>query len=408
MTTQDISKGQKGAALLLAMLFLVCFALLGAALMSTATLENLISDNYKTNTQVLYLAEAGIDQARSSLRSDPNTVTQLLTTAAGADSVLSTSTNLSTLSSVDQAYVNNAALTDLTGRSQGQYYVFLKNDIADGPTSVTDTNDILTLLSIGRFRNATKAVEVDVRRGAIPDYPATLTLDGPVGVFLESNSVLFDIDGGSQKSAIGVISPADDTLVTNQILGPPNLSPQYTGVGGSPSINDISTILAPELLTPAGLEAVVADIASYATTTYNPPFGTSQALSNVGSAANRPIVVVNGDCTFGPGVGYGTLLVRGNLVFNGNFTWYGVILVIGQGYMTWNGGAQGDISGDMFMAASRGARSPTNPLGSILASRGLVHANFNGGAGNGIHYSSDDIRKANQGLPFRPISYRIY
>src|SRR5262249_54739207 len=289
-------------------------------LMSTATMEGMISDNYQTNTQVLYLAEAGIDQARESLRSSTNTMTQILTTAAGADGMLSTSTSLTTLASVDQAFVNNAALTDLTGRSQGQYYVFLRNDIADGPTSVTDTNDIVSLVSIGRFRGATKVVEVEVRRGAIPDYPAALTLDGPVGVFLEPNSVLFDINGNDSglpavpaKSAIGVISAADDLTVTNRILGPPDRSANYVGVGGVPSVNDISGGMAPELWTPAGLESVVKEIASYATITYNPPFNGSQPLNDVGSPTSPQIVVVNGDCVFGPAVGYGLLLVRGNL-----------------------------------------------------------------------------------------------
>jgi Tfp pilus assembly protein PilX len=412
------SKNAKGAALVMAMLLLVIFGLLAAALMSTVALEGMISDNYQTNTQVLYLAEAGIDRARENLRVSTNDLTQILTTAAGADGVLSTSTSLATLSSIDQAYINNSTLTDLTGRNQGRYHVFIRNDIADGQTSVTDTNSIINLLSIGQFRGATKIVEVEVRRGAIPDFPAALTLDGPVpvGAFLESSSAIFDIDGNNSgsptipaKSAIGVISPAADTEVTTRILGPPDRSTMYVGAGGLPSVNDISTSMAPELWTPAGLEDVVADIASYATTTYNPPYNGSTPLSNVGSPTAPQTVVVNGDCVYGPGVGYGLLLVRGNLTFNGNFTWNGLVLVIGQGYMDWNGGAQGEINGEMFIAASRGLpRSASSPVGPILGMRGPIHANFNGGGGNGIHYNWAEIQKAYQGLPYRPISYRQY
>src|SRR5262245_22160832 len=255
---KDLQK-QKGAALILSLMFLIMFSLLGAALVTMASMETQIADNYKINSQVLYLTEAGIDQARESLRASPNTMTQILTTAAGMDGVLSTSTDLTTLASLDQAWVNNATLTDLTGRSQGQYHVFLRNDAADGPTSITDTNDIISLVGIGRFRGAIRTVEVDVRRGAIPDFPAALTLDGPVGYFNESNSSIFDIagnDGGipavPAKSAIGVISAPDDATVTNQILGPPDRSAMYTGAGGLPSVNDISSYLAPDLLTPTG------------------------------------------------------------------------------------------------------------------------------------------------------------
>ena len=406
---------QKGAALIVSLIFLVIFGVLGVGLLTLASIEGRIADNYKVNTQVLYLAEAGIDQARETLRSSPNTVTQILTTAAGGDGQLSTSTDLATLVSVDTAWVNNATLTDLSGRSQGQYHVFIRNDAADGPTSVTDNNDVVRLLSIGRFRNAQKAVEVEVRRGSVPDLPAALTLDGPV-TFDESNSVLFDIDGNDSgtppvpaRTAIGVISATDDTNVTGTILGPPDRSANYTGSGGTPSINDVSGSLSPELLTPAGLEDVVANIASYATQTYNPGFPGVTSLGNVGSASNPQIVVVNGDCTYGPGTGYGTLVVRGNLTFNGNFTWHGMVYVVGQGVMYWNGGAQGEINGAMLIAASRGLpRTAINPLGPVLGARGPIVANFNGGGGNGIHYNSQALRDANRGLPFRRISYRLH
>jgi Tfp pilus assembly protein PilX len=396
-------------------MFLIIFAVLGLALISSASIESRIADNYKINTQVLYLTEAGIDQARENLRVSANTVTQILTTAAGGDAVLSTSTDLATLSSADVAWVNNATLTDLTGRSQGLYHVFLRNDAGDGPTSVTDNNDVISLLSIGRFRNALKAVEVEVRRGAIPDLPGALTLDGPV-TFDESNSAIFDIDGNDSgvpavpaKSGIGVISGGDDANVTAQIVGPPNRSASYTGSGGPPSVNDVSGALAPELMTPAGLEQVVADIASYATQTYSPGFPGVQALGNVGTAANPQIVVVNGDCDYGPGTGYGTLVVRGNLTFNGNFNWNGLILVIGQGVMNWNGGATGEIAGAMLIAASRGLpRTAIDPVGPQLMTRGAIVSNFNGGGGNGIHYNSQALKNANRGLPFRRISYRLY
>ena len=217
--------GQKGVALLFSMLFLATLLVLGAGIVTVAVVEGTIADNYKVNTQVLYLAEAGIDQARETLRASTSTLTQNLTTAAAGDALLSTSRNLTVLMTADSPFVNNNAFTDLSGRTQGQYTVFIKNDAADGPTSPTDSNDTVTLLSFGRFRNATKIIESDVRRGAIPDFPAALTLDGPVN-FDVSSSALFDINGndagtppGPQQSAIGVISGADDTAVTTEIQG---------------------------------------------------------------------------------------------------------------------------------------------------------------------------------------------
>ena len=270
--------GQKGVALLFSMLFLATLLVLGAGIVTVAVVEGTVADNYKVNTQVLYVAEAGIDQARESLRTSTNTLTQNLTTAAAGDALLSTSRDLTVLMSADSPFVNNNAFTDLSGRNQGQYTVFIKNDAADGPTSLTDGNDTVTLLSFGSFRNATKIIESDVRRGTIPDLPAALTLDGPAN-FSHPSSNPFDIDGtdagtppADTQSAIGVISSGDDTAVTTDIQGPPNRSTHYIGTGGTPSVNDVSGGLADELKTPAGLESVVADIASYATQTYNPGY----------------------------------------------------------------------------------------------------------------------------------------
>jgi|GEM_PF-979753 len=427
-------RSQKGATLVLALLFLILFSLLGAALMSVATVETAIADNYKVNTQVLYVAEAGIDQARENLRGTAN-ISTLLDNSDGGDSVLSTATDWAALSaSNDVRYINNAVLTDLTGRTQGTYTVFIKNDAADGPSSIVDTNDTVTLLSFGRFRNAIKAVEVDVRRGAIPDFPAALTLDGhipmpddpgaPAPSFFPANSNPFHVDGRdggvggpNDKSAIGVITDDDDADVTGAI--PTNRYDNYEGAGyvpdppgpalGTPSINNVSATLAPELTTPAGLEMIVRDITSYATTVYNPGYPGSQSLGNIGSASSPQIVVVNGDCVFGPADGYGILVVRGNLTLNGNFHWNGLILVIGQGYVNWNGGGNERIEGAMLVARSRNTtRSMSEPVGQLLTSRGDIYFNFNGGGGNGIYYDTQALRNANRGLPFRRISYRLY
>src|SRR5207302_3373414 len=94
-------ESNRGVALILALLVLSFLTLLGSALVSTATIDIWISDNYKAATQNLYVAEAGIDQAREVLRVSEQATTQLLTTAAGPDGQLVTSTDLTTLLASD-------------------------------------------------------------------------------------------------------------------------------------------------------------------------------------------------------------------------------------------------------------------------------------------------------------------
>src|SRR5437868_2441508 len=91
----------RGVALILALLVLSFLTILGGALLTTATVDVWISDNYKTSTQTLYLTEAGIEQAREVLRTASNTPAQLLATAAGADGQLSTSADLTALLASD-------------------------------------------------------------------------------------------------------------------------------------------------------------------------------------------------------------------------------------------------------------------------------------------------------------------
>src|SRR5438067_12525577 len=59
---------QRGAALILAIMILSFLAVLGGALLTSATIDIWIADNFKTRLQSLYLAEQGIEQGREYLR----------------------------------------------------------------------------------------------------------------------------------------------------------------------------------------------------------------------------------------------------------------------------------------------------------------------------------------------------
>src|ERR1043165_387159 len=87
---REVVENNRGVALILALLVLSFLTVLGGALLTTSTIDIWISDNYKTATQALYLAEDGIDDGRDLLRRSAQTVSQLLAVAAGPDGRLST------------------------------------------------------------------------------------------------------------------------------------------------------------------------------------------------------------------------------------------------------------------------------------------------------------------------------
>ena len=128
----------RGVALILALLVLSFLTILGSALLTTATIDVWISENYKTATQNLYLTEAAIDQARDGLRVSANTATQLLTAAAGTDGLLATSPDLTVLLASD-----DQPLSCVLVRS-GQEPVVVNLDIAvvEKPEEVHWVDDI--------------------------------------------------------------------------------------------------------------------------------------------------------------------------------------------------------------------------------------------------------------------------
>src|SRR6266571_5136458 len=91
----------RGVALILALLVLSFLTVLGGALLSTSTIDIWISDNYKSATQSLYLAEAGIEHGREVLGASANTPSELLAVAAGRDHMITSSTDLATLLASD-------------------------------------------------------------------------------------------------------------------------------------------------------------------------------------------------------------------------------------------------------------------------------------------------------------------
>ncbi len=413
---------ESGLALITALMALAFLTILGGALLTTIQIDTRISHNYVTRTQAQYLAEAGIEVARATLRGSARSLSANLTTAAGADGTLSTSGSLRALLASDDApllpeagalRMDGLSMIDSTGNAIGTYHVFIRNDSADGETATVDGNGVVALLSVGRVGNASRTIGALVKRGSFPPIPAALTLDGGVGLFAPPDAILFQFDGndhggsGDSRKAIGVISDGDDRGVRNAI--PLNRVANYTGDGGlTPDVADVGGDLSGTLTTVSGLESMVDAISNLATDTYTPGFGNKAAIGDIGSASDRRVVVVHGDTDFGPGNGYGILLVRGVAKFVGNFSWNGLVLAIGQGEIHWNGGSNGSIRGGMFIAKTRDRATALAPMGPMRATRGDVMADFNGGGGTGILYDTGAIMDAAGSFPYVPIAITEY
>ena len=105
--------------------------------------------------------------------------------------------------------------------------------------------------------------------------------------------------------------------------------------------------------------------------TYNTPTTIGGNL-NWGTAISPVIVYCNAgnDTNFaikftGTIVGYGILIVRGNIQFNGNFTFYGLVIVDGfNTSVTFNASGTPQITGGVIIAGNAGANVSIKGTGS--------------------------------------------
>jgi Tfp pilus assembly protein PilX len=297
----------RGVALILALLVLSFLTVIGSALLTTSAIDIWISDNYKTATQSLYLAEAGISQARELIHASSFTLNELLNQSAGPDRQL--------LTADDSPLIASTPLIDSYGKPAGNYEVWLRNDNADGLASLADTNEVVTLVSRAKVGNSRKTLEVVIQKGRFPEN--------------DSDPRLRNVDQ---------------------------------------------------------LESLIAAVAANATDSYNSP-----ALTDIGGSADYRVIVAEGNLDLGPGIGYGLLLVRGELNVVGNVEWNGLILVVGQGVVRTRPGVSSAVNGGLFVARTR------QPDGVKLA------------APLGVSFSITDlaqIHAANRPFPYSPIAIR--
>jgi hypothetical protein len=229
-----------------------------------------------------------------------------------------------------------------------------------------------------------------------------LTLIGPNPVFGTPNSNPFHMIGTDcptcasappgcnttarpPKDAIGIYDPtgATDPSAVQTVIGELGKPNNYIGANSTPDVANANL----GSMTASDLNSFVSAVTSVATNVY----GSNPGSINLGTAANPPINVVNGDYSMGSSTGYGILVVTGTLTFSGNYSFNGLILVIGAGASVMNGGGNGQINGSVFVANTAGGT--INP----------PSASWSGGGGNGIQYNhcwADDMLAR---VPYTPV-----
>lgn len=392
--------------LVVSLMLISALLLLGTTAVITSTTDMKVNTNYKTSTQALYIAEAGIEQARGQLRNlGGSTLSQILAARAGANLSLSNSANSANF------YANSAFVSDdlpyvaQTSFGGGTYRVYLTNAATltgvspvETVTSTTDTDLRVTLTSFGQGpNNSLVVVQEVVKQLTLPPLPGAIVLPGPGVAFNGGNSNASGVDGMSE-SAITLTSAASQTAVVNNLTSI-NRIDNYT-CSSPPCINNEAATIDPTWNSVSGIEGLyntlmsMADVVTTGTTTLT--------AAQVGTTANRKIVVVNGDATLGPVDGAGILIVTGQLSLYGNFNYKGLIMCIGQGNLFRYGGGNGDIEGAILVARTRDASN------NLLTTLGDSTYNTNGGGNSDIIYNGANTSLPTAARPFIKQSWKQF
>lgn len=408
---------ERGTVLPVTMMIALLLTTLAVAVTSLGMSEPQIAGNLAGSSRARAVAEAGLEWGYVQVVNSASFTAALATADAYGVVPLAT----------------NQAMPGLAS-TLGTYTVTLRNDNKAGDSLITgvpveasatvDANNRLIMTATGTFGNATRTVQVLIRRTVLPPVVGALAFPGN-DANTAFNGTAFEVNGndsniapagqtptaGSCASVYGIatVSSTNETVVQNSLSSTqkPKVKGKKQNASGS---SDGDNVIAPDAtLTQALITEFVKDAKRQADVSLWSPspsgltytsIGPSVCSSNWasqscwGTAEKPKIVFIEGqpDSTSafsavtlnGNVEGNGILVVKnGDMRVNGNFTWNGIIIVTGD----WVGlGFMGSVNStdQVVYGAVISNETSTDPL-----YEGVVYADAK------LRYSCQGIARAN-------------
>ncbi len=366
-----LSPSERGAALTVVLGFIALLALWGVTTVTISPSETRTAENYRqtaqyytTHAQTFYAAEAGVEEARARLR----TYTGLHRIVDNAPDEPTWGVALETQGEVPEpgdTLHNYARVASL--QSDLPYTVTIRHATRTADAAVlrwgdergagvysrniTHGENIYVITAHGVIGDVRHTVEIEATPEPPPTVPAALYVAGPLHMQSTHTHIIGTDRCGEQHQA-GV-----RTTLPSIVMAPPD-DAMITGV---PPVAYHSVALHVQTMVDTLKEyATIAYVpAASATTTPGsgehwgiPTFGTT--LQTPSTYQERHIVHYDTHGTQGrlhPGTtGCGLLLVEGDVEIDGDFSWYGAILVTGALHLT--GGGLKQVTGGMVVEGS--------------------------------------------------------
>jgi hypothetical protein len=370
---------EDGTILIVAMLLIAILSLIGISAGKNVVTDTAIASNHLASVQSFFAAEAGTERAKNEcaqryLSGSWGNFNQII---RGADGTAATPPG-----SGDDGILTFGGNVSFHG---GAYQVRVFNDDGDVGGPSTDTNNTVTIESIGTYGTAKTKLRTTIKMNTIPPLPGSINLVGGYRTSFTGNS--FTVDGNDYKIADG----NNPTGGAAQVLGislndvPGGSSGMTTGLnaidsslssqqknniqGAASNVGLGESVGSSSLLSKTILREFVDSMKMSADALLtNPPdvsgntdanncvmIGTKNTCLGTEAAPKLTYISVTDGNNFnitGNIQGFGILILDGNsLVFKGDVGWTGIVIVLGQnvGFDDMGGGHVQNVRGGLIV-----------------------------------------------------------
>jgi Tfp pilus assembly protein PilX len=360
LMTVRFPTGERGAVLVMGLLIILVLTILGMAAMMSTAVELKIARNDRSSKQVFYIAEAGLEDARSRMQTavSPSPIQDSSPTSTSWTAFVGTGTRAaakgyqgSNPDHVLYAPLNSSMdyVATITHKLDPSGNILRWGDInGDGALEENTSmgENIYVITSEGRTpTGAEKTLKIEAVR--IPSIPV------PAALYTEFNTTLM----GKSTYVTGI----------DQCGGPdvPGVLTRATvSQNGQPTVLGSPPIVQNSLLD-LGISPLVSQLGSAAKYSYALNSATLTGMNwgspvpgatpqNASSCSERNVVYFETSSTYvklaGGTSGCGILLVNGDLNLNGGFHWYGLIIVTGS--VAFSGGGEKNVTGGILSGGS--------------------------------------------------------
>jgi hypothetical protein len=347
---------QKGVALVSGLLVVLVLSILGLGAMMSSSTELKISANDRSAKEVFYAAEAGIEDARSRLQAGSSPSPILDTQPANPDWTVFIGTPEKAQSVGYQETNSDYDFYEPLPSSLG-YTVTITHKLdpsrailkwgdnnGDGiPEENTLIGKPIYVITSEGYTDTGASKSIRIEASPVPELTIPAALYTKSTTTIQGTSTLVNgLDPCGTSSLPGILSRATVTQTGNPVID-----------GVPPTIENSSVNI--------DIQGLINQYKSTPTRSYNVNSATLTGMNwgtpapgntpeTATSCDERNVVYFNTNSTYvklsGGSSGCGLLLVEGDLLVNGGFQWYGVVLVTGS--IAFIGGGEKNVTGAML------------------------------------------------------------